>query len=134
VSERSPNLLDLDRFATDVRRVEKPWGYEVVYALTERYCGKVIFVRKGEELSLQFHREKDEVVYLHEGRIELQVGEPGRPLDVEVVTPGRAYRLRPGIVHRWHALEDSVVLEVSTPEIDDVVRLEDRYGRADPAS
>jgi mannose-6-phosphate isomerase len=134
VSERSPNLLDLDRFATDVRRVEKPWGYEVVYALTERYCGKVIFVRKGEELSLQFHREKDEVVYLHEGRIELQVGEPGRPLDVEVVTPGRAYRLRPGIVHRWRALEDSVVLEVSTPEIDDVVRLEDRYGRADPAS
>jgi mannose-6-phosphate isomerase len=134
VSERSPNLLDLDRFATDVRRVEKPWGYEVVYALTERYCGKVIFVRKGEELSLQFHREKDEVVYLHEGRIELQVGEPGRPLDVEVVTPGRAFRLRPGIVHRWHALEDSVVLEVSTPEIDDVVRLEDRYGRADPAS
>ncbi len=134
MSERSPNLLDLDRFATDVRRVEKPWGYEVVYALTERYCGKVIFVRKGEELSLQFHREKDEVVYLHEGRIELQVGEPGRPLDVEVVTPGRAYRLRPGIVHRWHALEDSVVLEVSTPEIDDVVRLEDRYGRADPAS
>jgi mannose-6-phosphate isomerase len=134
VSERSPNLLDLDRFATDVRRVEKPWGYEVVYALTERYCGKVIFVRKGEELSLQFHREKDEVVYLHEGRIELQVGEPGRPLDVEVVTPGRAFRLRPGIVHRWRALEDSVVLEVSTPEIDDVVRLEDRYGRADPAS
>ncbi len=129
MSERSPNLLDLDRFATDVRRVEKPWGYEVVYALTERYCGKVIFVRKGEELSLQFHREKDEVVYLHEGRIELQVGEPGRPLDVEVVTPGRAYRLRPGIVHRWHALEDSVVLEVSTPEIDDVVRLEDQYGR-----
>jgi mannose-6-phosphate isomerase len=134
VSERSPNLLDLDRFATDVRRVEKPWGYEVVYALTERYCGKVIFVRKGEELSLQFHREKDEVVYLHEGRIELEVGEPGRPLDVEVVTPGRAYRLRPGVVHRWRALEDSVVLEVSTPEIDDVVRLEDRYGRADPAS
>ncbi len=133
MSERSPNLLDLDRFATDVRRVEKPWGYEIVYALTEGYCGKVIFVRKGEELSLQFHREKDEVVYLHEGRIELQVGEPGRPLDAEVVKPGRAYRLRPGTVHRWRALEDSIALEVSTPQIDDVVRLEDRYGRSDPA-
>jgi mannose-6-phosphate isomerase len=131
VSERSPNLLDLDRFAADVRRVEKPWGYEIVYALTERYCGKVIFIRKGEQLSLQFHREKDEVVYLHEGRIELEIGEAGRPPDVEVVTAGRAYRLRPGMVHRWRALEDSVVLEASTPELDDVVRLEDRYGRAD---
>jgi mannose-6-phosphate isomerase len=133
VSERSPNLLDLDRFAADVRRVEKPWGYEIVYALTERYCGKVIFIRKGEQLSLQFHREKDEVVYLHEGRIELEIGETGRPPDVEVVTPGRAYRLRPGMVHRLRALEDSVVLEASTPELDDVVRLEDRYGRADAA-
>ena len=133
MNDRSPNLLDLDRFATDVRRVEKPWGYEIVYALTERYCGKIIFVRKGEALSLQVHREKDEVVYLQEGRIELEVGEAGRPPDVEVVTPGRGYRLRPGTVHRWRALEDSVVLEVSTPEIDDVVRLEDRYGRADAA-
>ena len=135
MSERSPNLLDLDRFATDVRRVEKPWGHEIVFALTERYCGKVLFVRRGEELSLQFHREKDEVIYLHEGRIELEIGDPGKRPDVEVVTPGRAYRLRPGTVHRWRALEDSVVLEVSTPELDDVVRLDDRYGRADaPAS
>ena len=133
MSERSPTLLDLDRFDAGVRRVEKPWGYEIVYALTEEYCGKVIFIRKGEQLSLQFHREKDEVVYLHEGRIELEIGEAGRPPDVEVVTPGRAYRLRPGMVHRWRALEDSVVLEASTPELDDEVRLEDRYGRADAA-
>ncbi|HEX2111484.1 MAG TPA: cupin domain-containing protein [Gaiellaceae bacterium] len=128
----SPNLVDLDRFASDVRRVDKPWGYEIVYALTDRYCGKVLFIRAGEELSLQFHRRKDEVIYVHEGRIELEIGDPGGPVDREVVGPGRAFRLAPGVVHRWHALEDTVVLETSTPELDDVVRLEDRYGRAQP--
>jgi mannose-6-phosphate isomerase len=131
VSELTPNLLDLDRFAVLVERVEKPWGHEVVYALTERYCGKVLFIKKGEQLSLQFHRRKDEVIYVHEGRIELEVGEPGRTPDVEVVGPGRAFRFKPGTVHRWRALEDTLVLEVSTPDLDDVVRLEDRYGRAD---
>jgi mannose-6-phosphate isomerase len=131
VERLSPNLLDLDRFAVDVKRVDKPWGHELIYALTDRYCGKVIFVRKDEQLSLQFHREKDEVVYVHEGRIEMEIGDPGGPLDVEVVGPGRAFHISPGTVHRWRALEDSVVLEVSTPEVDDVVRLEDRYGRAE---
>ncbi len=134
MSDLSPNLLDLDRFASDVRRVEKPWGHEVVFALTEKYCGKILFIRSGEQLSLQFHREKDEVVYVHEGRIQLEIGEPGHPPDAEVVGPGRAFRLRPGTVHRWRALEDSVVLEASTPELSDVVRLEDRYGRAEPSS
>jgi mannose-6-phosphate isomerase len=128
----SPNLVDLDRFASDVRRVDKPWGYEIVYALTDRYCGKVLFIRAGEELSLQFHRRKDEVIYVHEGRIELEIGDPGGPVDREAVGPGRAFRLAPGVVHRWRALEDTVVLETSTPELDDVVRLEDRYGRAQP--
>ena len=131
MSELTPNLLDLDRFAVSVERVDKPWGYEVVYALTDRYCGKVLFIKKGEQLSLQFHRRKDEVIYVHEGRIELEVGEPGRSPDVEVVGPGRAFRFKPGTVHRWRALEDTLVLEVSTPDLDDVVRLEDRYGRAD---
>jgi mannose-6-phosphate isomerase-like protein (cupin superfamily) len=126
----SPNLLDLDRFAVGVKKVEKPWGHELVYALTDRYCGKIIFVRKDEQLSLQFHRKKDEVVYVHEGRIEMEIGDPGGPLDIEVVGPGHAFHIAPGTVHRWRALEDSVVLEVSTPEVDDVVRLEDRYGRA----
>jgi mannose-6-phosphate isomerase len=131
VERLSPNLLDLDRFAVDVKKVDKPWGHELIYALTDRYCGKVIYVRKDEQLSLQFHREKDEVVYVHEGRIEMEIGDPGGPLDVEVVGPGRAFHISPGTVHRWRALEDSVVLEVSTPEVDDVVRLEDRYGRAE---
>jgi mannose-6-phosphate isomerase-like protein (cupin superfamily) len=131
MSDLSPNLADLDRFASEVERVEKPWGYEIVFAATDRYCGKVLFVRKGEELSLQFHREKDEVIYVHEGRIELHMGEPGSPVDTEVVGPGSAYRITPGIVHRVRALEDTVILEASTPDLDDVVRLEDRYGRAD---
>jgi len=131
MSDSSPNLAGLERFAADVSRVEKPWGYELVFASTERYCGKLIFVRAGEELSLQFHREKDEVVYVHEGRIEIEIADPGGPFDVEVVGPGHAFRFRPGVVHRWRALEDSVILEASTPELDDVVRLEDRYGRED---
>jgi mannose-6-phosphate isomerase len=131
MNELTPNLLDLDRFAVPVERVEKPWGYELVYAVTDSYLGKVLFIRAGEQLSLQFHRRKDEVIYIHSGRIELEVGEPGRTPDVEVVGPGRAFRFKPGTVHRWRALEDTFVLEVSTPEPDDVVRLEDRYGRAD---
>jgi mannose-6-phosphate isomerase-like protein (cupin superfamily) len=129
----SPNLLDLDRFAVDVKRVEKPWGYELVYASTERYCGKIIFIRAGEQLSLQFHREKDETIYVQSGRVEFEIGEPGKPVDTEVVAPGRAFRLEPGTVHRMRAIEDTTLLEVSTPEADDVVRLEDRYGRADPS-
>ena len=131
VGDLTPNLLDLDRFAVPVERVEKPWGYELVYASSERYLGKVLFIRAGEQLSLQFHRRKDETIYVHAGRIELEVGEPGRTPDVEVVGPGRAFRFAPGVVHRWRALEDTLVLEVSTSEPDDVVRLEDRYGRAD---
>jgi mannose-6-phosphate isomerase len=127
----SPNLLDLDRFAVDVKRVEKPWGYELVYAATERYCGKIIFIRGGEELSLQFHRTKDETIYVQSGRVEFEIGDPGAPVDVEVIAPGRAFHLAPGTVHRLRALEDAVILEVSTPELDDVVRLEDRYGRVE---
>ena len=127
----SPNLLDLDRFAVEVTRLEKPWGYELVYAATDEYCGKVIFIRAGEELSLQFHREKDETIYVQSGRVEFEVGDPGKPVDTEVIAPGRAFHLAPGTVHRLRALEDTVILEVSTPHLEDVVRLEDAYGRAE---
>jgi mannose-6-phosphate isomerase len=131
MSEMSPNLLDLDRFAVEVQRIEKPWGFELVFAATERYCGKVIFVKAGEELSLQFHRSKDETIFVQSGRAEFEIGDPGGTLDVEVVAPGRAFHLAAGTVHRVRAIEDTVLLEVSTPETEDVVRLEDRYGRAD---
>jgi mannose-6-phosphate isomerase len=127
----SPNLLDLDRFAVPVKRVEKPWGYELVYAATDRYAGKVIFIKAGEELSLQFHRKKDETIYVQSGRVEFEIGDPGKPVDTEVIAPGRAFHLAAGTVHRIRALEDTVILEVSTPEFDDIVRLEDKYGRAE---
>jgi mannose-6-phosphate isomerase len=127
----SPNLLDLDRFTVPVKRVDKPWGYELVYAVTDRYCGKVIFINAGEELSLQFHKEKDETIFVQSGRAEFEIGDPGKPVDSEVIAPGRAFHIAPGTVHRIRALEDTVILEVSTPELDDIVRLEDKYGRAE---
>jgi mannose-6-phosphate isomerase len=127
----SPNLDSLDRFAFETRRVDKPWGWELIWAETGDYVGKLLFVSAGNALSLQFHREKDETIYVHEGRVEFTIGEVGNAVPVtEVVGPGAAFRITPGTVHRMVALEDSLMLEVSTPQLDDVVRLEDRYGRA----
>jgi len=117
----------LEAFAFRAKRVEKPWGYELIWAHSEHYCGKILFVREGEQLSLQFHEQKDETIYVQSGRIEIELGEGAEP---QIVEAGAAFRIRPGMVHRWRALEDSLVLEASTPELDDVVRLEDRYGRA----
>ncbi len=129
----SPNIASLDEWRFEPRRVEKPWGWELIWALAERYCGKLLFVRAGESLSLQFHREKDESWLVREGRAKVELGAVGeKALKEEVVTPGAAFRFRPGTVHRVTALEDTLILEVSTPELDDVVRLEDAYGRAGP--
>jgi mannose-6-phosphate isomerase len=127
----SPNLEGLDRWAFDSRKVEKPWGWELIWAHTDEYVGKILFVRGGCALSLQFHREKDESWYVHAGRAELELGDAGQAmLNTEVVGPGACFRYRPGTVHRVRALEDTTILEVSTPQIDDVVRLDDLYGRA----
>ena len=123
-------MTDPAAFEVPVKRVEKPWGYEIHYALTDGYCGKVLFVRAGESLSLQYHEVKDETIYLHSGRAEITTGEPGRELVVEVIDAGRSFHLPPGTVHRLVAVEDSTFLEASTPQLDDVVRLEDRYGRS----
>jgi mannose-6-phosphate isomerase len=126
----SPNLETLDAWAFDTRKVEKPWGHELVWAQADTYVGKVLFVKAGESLSLQFHREKDESWLLQAGRARIELGSVGDAvLKEEVVSPGTAFRLRPGTVHRISALEDTTILEVSTPQLDDVVRLEDRYGR-----
>jgi mannose-6-phosphate isomerase len=126
----SPNLNDLDAFGFDPRRVEKPWGWELLWALGEGYAGKILFVREGHSLSLQFHREKDESWYVQAGRAEVEVGAVGDAvLNQEVLGPGAALRFRPGTVHRVTALEDTTILEVSTPQLDDIVRLEDLYGR-----
>ncbi len=127
----SSNLESLDRFGFETRRVEKPWGHELIWAVTDRYVGKVLFVATGHSLSLQFHREKDESWYVQSGRAKVELGEVGEAvLMEEVVTAGAAFRFEPGTVHRVTALEDTTILEVSTPHLDDVVRLEDSYGRA----
>jgi mannose-6-phosphate isomerase-like protein (cupin superfamily) len=130
VSVNSPNLESLDPWAHEVTRVEKPWGYELIWALTDVYCGKVLFVKAGHSLSLQFHREKDESWLVQSGRAKLELGEAGESvLKTEVVGAGAAFHFKPGTVHRVTALEDTTILEVSTPQLDDVVRLEDAYGR-----
>ena len=126
----SPNYGSLDRFAFEPRRVEKPWGWELIWADAEAYVGKILFVRAGESLSLQFHREKDESWYVESGRAKLELGETGNAvLKTEVVSAGACFRYRPGTVHRVTAIEDTTIIEVSTPQLDDVVRLEDKYGR-----
>jgi mannose-6-phosphate isomerase len=126
----SPNVNNLDAFAFDTRRVDKPWGHELIWALTDDYCGKILCVKAGESLSLQFHREKDESWYVIDGRAELELGAAGQMmLNSEIVAAGAAFRFSPGTVHRVRAIEDTRILEVSTAQIDDVVRLEDAYGR-----
>ena len=126
----SPNIDSLDRWAFDVTKVEKPWGYELIWALTDVYCGKVLFVKAGAALSLQFHNDKDESWLVQSGRAKLELGEVGQKvLSEEVIGAGAAFRYRPGTVHRVTAIEDTTILEVSTPQLDDVVRLDDLYGR-----
>ena len=130
MSVDSPNYGALDRFGFEPRRVEKPWGWELIWAHADAYVGKILFVKEGESLSLQFHREKDESWYVESGRARLEVGEAGQEaLDEEIVTAGSCFRFRAGTVHRVTAIEDTTILEVSTPQLDDVVRLEDAYGR-----
>ena len=113
----------------EVGRVEKPWGYEIIWANTDKYVGKTLFVKAGEALSLQYHERKDEVLYLHEGVLKLEVGETNDDLQAVQMNPGDAYRMVPGTRHRITAETDCLLLEASTPELDDVVRIEDRYGR-----
>ncbi|HYY03918.1 MAG TPA: hypothetical protein VE736_08540 [Gaiellaceae bacterium] len=126
----SPNIGGLDAWSVEPRRVDKPWGYELIWAHTPDYVGKLLFVAAGESLSLQFHNEKDESWLVQSGRAKLELGSAGDAmLKEEVIAPGAAFRFMPGTVHRVTALEDTMILEVSTPQLDDVVRLEDRYGR-----
>ena len=113
------------------QRVEKPWGYELWWAETPHYAGKILHVDAGHRLSLQMHREKDESSYLLSGRLRLTRGPSAEDLTTEEIGAGFTWRVEPGTVHTIEALEDSDVLEVSTPHLDDVVRLQDRYGRED---
>lgn len=112
------------------RRVDKPWGHELWFALTDRYADKLLHVRAGQRLSVQYHERKDETSYLLSGRLLLHRGLSADSLVATELTAGAAWRNKPGQVHTIEALEDSVVIEVSTPELDDVVRLTDDCGRA----
>ena len=123
-------MNSLDDWTVDPRRVEKPWGWELIWAHTGDYVGKILFVAAGHSLSLQYHNEKDESWYVESGRARLELGRSGDPLlNEQVITTGDAFHYEPGTVHRVTALEDTTILEVSTPHLDDVVRLEDAYGR-----
>lgn len=128
--EEDEQQYDLAVSDREPRRVEKPWGHEVWWAQTDDYAGKLLHVEAGHQLSLQLHREKDESSYLLSGRLRLTWGPTADELSEEEIGPGHAWRVEPGTVHSIEAIEDSVVLEVSTPNLNDVVRLEDRYGRS----
>lgn len=113
------------------RRVEKPWGHEIIYAANDKYAGKILVLKAGERLSLQYHVKKEETIYLLSGELELCV-EEGGALVSRRLEPGEAYHIAPGVRHRMIGVTDCQIAEVSTPELDDVVRLEDSYGRAAP--
>jgi mannose-6-phosphate isomerase-like protein (cupin superfamily) len=112
-----------------IRRIEKPWGEEILFAHTPVYAGKLLIIRKGEALSLQYHERKDETIYVHRGSIRLTLGSEGQSLKTSTLQPGEACHIPPRTQHRMEAIEDTTLFEVSTPELEDVVRLEDRYGR-----
>jgi mannose-6-phosphate isomerase len=112
-----------------LHRVEKPWGWELWWARTDRYVGKQIHINKGHALSLQYHNQKDETIFVYKGRIVFEMKDAEGNLKAVEMGPGEAVHVTPPTVHRMTALEDTDIFEVSTPEVDDVVRLEDRYGR-----
>ena len=111
------------------RKTDKPWGFELLFALTPNYAGKLIFVKKGHRLSLQYHEKKDETIYMHQGKVLLEIEEGGQMVS-KTFLPGQSVRILPHTKHRLKAIEDTTLFEVSTTELEDVVRLEDDYGRA----
>ena len=116
--------------ARGMRKVDKPWGHEIIWAETESYVGKILHIDEGEQLSLQYHEVKEETHFCQSGRLELEVGEAGDgDLRTLILEPGQVQHIPPRTVHRMRALTTCDVFEVSTPHLDDVVRLEDRYGR-----
>jgi mannose-6-phosphate isomerase len=113
----------------DVRVVPKPWGHEIIWAHSDRYVGKLLFIKAGHALSVQYHNRKDETIHLLSGEMAYRVQVDGELRDVQL-RAGESYRNTPGVVHQMEAITDCQVLEASTPDLDDVVRLSDRYGRA----
>ncbi len=112
----------------DIKTVPKPWGHETIWAHTDRYVGKVLHIKAGHALSVQYHDRKDETVHLLSGELVYRV-QVGDALEDMRLRTGESFRITPGTIHQMEAVTDCDVLEVSTPELDDVVRLSDRYGR-----
>jgi mannose-6-phosphate isomerase len=123
-----PDFPEVER--AEDSRVDKPWGYELRWAVTDRYLGKVLHVNKGEALSLQYHERKDECQYVAAGCVDIEIGGPDGALTTHRMRAGDTLHLPPGTRHRITAIEDTDIFEVSSPEGEDVVRLSDRYGRA----
>ena len=111
------------------RRIEKPWGYELIWAHCERYVGKILHIEAGHALSYQFHRQKEETIYVLSGTLRLHYATGDDPPTVADLPPGSVFHISPGLRHRFEAFDTVELLEASTPELDDVVRLQDRYGR-----
>jgi mannose-6-phosphate isomerase-like protein (cupin superfamily) len=109
--------------------VDKPWGHELIWAHTDRYVGKILHVKAGHALSLQYHERKDETIHLLTGELRFFVGPSADQLKEIAMSAGDSFRVTPGTVHRMEAVTDVDILEASTPDLDDIVRLEDRYGR-----
>ncbi len=123
--------MSKEQWVSPVKVVTKPWGHEEWFALVDgKYAGKAIHITKGESLSLQYHVQKEETVSVQSGRLRFEVGTDEHALEVFDLLPGESVHLRPGVRHRMTAVEDTVMLEASTTELTDVVRLEDRYGRS----
>jgi mannose-6-phosphate isomerase len=122
-------MIDNRYFETSpVKRVPKPWGYELIFAKTDRYVGKILHVNRGQSLSLQYHEIKEETLFVVAGELRLTIEVDGERRELMLRT-GEAFHIPPRMIHRMEAMEDTDVAEVSTPELDDVVRLDDRYGR-----
>ncbi|HVB13402.1 MAG TPA: cupin domain-containing protein [Candidatus Dormibacteraeota bacterium] len=124
-------MADAPSASLPLKRVEKPWGHEIWFAVTDLYAGKILHIAAGHQLSLQYHERKDETIYLLSGAMELELDDDGGELQTLRLGPGQCQRIQVGRRHRMRALVDTEVCEVSTPELDDVVRLEDRYGRVE---
>ena len=112
------------------RIVTKPWGHEVIFALTRDYVGKVLVIHAGHQLSLQFHKVKEETIYIYSGEMAFEIENDNGEMEEHILTPGMNFHIAPNRKHRMRAIKDCEVFEVSTPHLEDVVRLEDKYGRA----
>jgi mannose-6-phosphate isomerase-like protein (cupin superfamily) len=129
------NGVARERWVRATQTVTKPWGHELIFAnVPSGFTGKELHVRAGQSLSMQYHEHKEEVLAVRSGRIQLEIGPSADALDRIELVPGDTVHIRPGTVHRTTALEDSILLEASTYHPDDVVRLDDLYGRAGTSS